>query len=180
MQQKVYDEICEIFGANDKDEIEITYERLGALHYLEMVLKETLRLFTPVPISARETLDKFDIGIGEPLEKGAKIFLFNYILHRRTDIWGKNSDVFNPENFSPENVSSRDAYAYVPFGMGPRGCIGTKFAMLAAKTETVRFIRAFKFNTSLRASQMKMGLSLTGKLTVDNLVSIERRNKQTT
>lgn len=140
-----------------------------------MVLKESLRLLTPVPISARETTDKLDLGIGKPLEKGAKIVLFNYILHRRRDIWGSRSHIFNPENFSPENVSERDPYAFVPFGLGPRGCIGARFAMISAKVETLRLLRAYKFSTSLKASQIKMGLSLTGKLTCDHLVSIEKR-----
>lgn len=83
-----------------------------------MVLKETLRVFTPVPISARETIEKVDLGLKTPLSKGTKIFLFNYVLHRRKDIWGENADNFNPENFSPENTSTRDPYAYVPFGAG--------------------------------------------------------------
>ncbi|KAG5674748.1 hypothetical protein PVAND_004699 [Polypedilum vanderplanki] len=172
IQKKVYQEISEILG----DEDEITYEHLSDMKYLEMVLKETLRLLTPVPLTARETLDKFDLGIGRPLEKGAKIVLFNYILHRRRDIWGRDANKFNPENFSPENVSNRDAYAFVPFGLGPRGCIGARFAMISAKVETARLLRAYKFNTTLKESQIKMGLSLTGKLTCDHLVSIEKRS----
>lgn len=83
-----------------------------------MVLKETLRVFTPVPISARETIDTLDIGLKTPLSKGTKIFLFNYVLHRREDIWGKNPEMFDPENFSPESISKRDPYAYLPFGAG--------------------------------------------------------------
>lgn len=115
VQDKVYQEICEVFGDDTEN---IDYEQLNSCRYLEMVMKESLRLFTPLPITARETLEKFDLGIGEPLEKGAKIILFNYILHRRRDLWGKNADVFDPENFSPENMSKRDPYCFVPFGAG--------------------------------------------------------------
>jgi cytochrome P450 len=118
IQEKVYQEIISVFGDNEITDDDITYENLGQLKYLEMVLKETLRVFTPVPISARETIEKVDLGLNAPLSKGTKIFLFNYVLHRRKDIWGENADNFDPENFSPENSSKRDPYSYVPFGAG--------------------------------------------------------------
>lgn len=114
-QQKVYDEIVDVFGDNVEN---IDYDKLNACRYLEMVLKEVLRLFTSVPIYQRETIDKLDIGIGKPLEKGAKVIIFAYILHRRKDLWGENPDVFDPENFSPEKTAERDPYCYLPFGAG--------------------------------------------------------------
>lgn len=118
IQEKLYSEIREVFGDGKIEDDDINYENLGQLKYLEMVLKETLRVFTPVPISARETIEELDIGLETPLSKGTKIFLFNHVMHRRKDIWGENSDDFNPENFSQENLSKRDSYAYLPFGAG--------------------------------------------------------------
>ena len=114
-QQKAYEEIVDVFGDSTEN---IDYDKLNACRYLEMVLKEVLRLFTSVPIFQRETIDKLDIGIGKPLEKGAKIIIFNYILHRRQDLWGENSEAFDPENFSPERTAERDPYCYLPFGAG--------------------------------------------------------------
>lgn len=113
IQQKVYDEICEVFTDESP---EVDYDNIGSLKYLEMVIKETLRLFTPIPISIRETIDELDIGLDKPLCKGAKIFIFNYVLHRRSDIWGKSADKFDPDRFTPENVSTRDPYGFLPFG----------------------------------------------------------------
>lgn len=113
VQQKVYEEICEVYP---DESIEVDYDNVGALKYLEMVVKETLRLFSPIPISSRETIDELDIGIDSPLSKGASIFFFNYILHRRRDIWGEDADKFDPERFTPENVSKRDPYGFLPFG----------------------------------------------------------------
>ena len=113
VQQKVFDEIYDVY----KDEnVQVDYESVGALKYLEMVIKETLRLFSPIPISARETIDELDIGLEKPLSKGATILIFNYVLHRRRDIWGENADKFDPERFSPENISQRDPYGFLPFG----------------------------------------------------------------
>ncbi|CAG9797348.1 unnamed protein product [Chironomus riparius] len=171
-QQKVYEEIVDVFG----DSIEnIDYDKLNACRYLEMVLKEVLRLFTSVPIYQRETIDKLDIGIGKPLDKGAKIIIFAYILHRRKDLWGKNSGVFDPENFSSERTAERDPYCYLPFGAGPRNCIGNRFAMIAAKTEIIRLLHAYKFSTKIKDTDIKQGLSLTSRLSVDYLMSIEKR-----
>lgn len=113
VQQKVFDEICEVFK---NDDVKVDYESVGALKYLEMVIKETLRLFSPVPISARETIEELDIGLGKPLRKGATVLFFNYALHRRRDIWGNDADKFNPDRFSQENVSKRDPYGFLPFG----------------------------------------------------------------
>lgn len=113
IQQKVFDEISEVFS---DESIEVDYDRMGALKYLEMVVKETLRLFSPVPISIRETIEELDIGLDKPLAKGANIILFNYVLHRRRDIWGKHANTFDPEMFSPENMSQRDPYSFIPFG----------------------------------------------------------------
>jgi cytochrome P450 len=115
IQKKVHDEISEVFG-NSSDDYEINYERLNNLRFLEKVMKETLRLFSPLPISARECLDDCDIGVGCVVKKGTKIILLNHILHRRNDIWGPNSHKFDPENFSEDNVLKRDPYSFVPFG----------------------------------------------------------------
>jgi cytochrome P450 len=113
IQQKVYEEICEVFH---DDSVEVNWETVGQLKYLEMVMKEILRLFSPIPISIRETIDELDVGIGKPLKKGAKVFIFHYVVHRRKDIWGDDADKFDPERFSPENTAKRDPYCFLPFG----------------------------------------------------------------
>lgn len=112
VQQKVYDEIEEVFSVD----FNIDYERLSELKYLEKVLKETLRLFSPIPLMTREAFDECDVGTGKKLRKGTNIFILNYILHQRKDIWGQNAAKFDPENFSPENTSTRDPYSFIPFG----------------------------------------------------------------
>lgn len=112
IQTKVYDEILEIC----QDDQSIDYERLNELKYLEMVLKETLRLFSPIPIFIREAIDDCDVGTGKTLKRGTKVFILNHIIHRRKDIWGENCSRFDPQNFSAENCSRRDPYSFAPFG----------------------------------------------------------------
>lgn len=112
VQQKVYDEMSVVFG----DDFTMDYDRINQLKYLEMVLKETLRLFSPLPITLREATAECDIGSGKVLKKGAQVLLLNYVLHTRKDIWGKDARKFDPENFSQEKSAGRDPYAYIPFG----------------------------------------------------------------
>jgi cytochrome P450 family 4 len=78
IQQKVYDEIVDI---------DFDCERITELKYLEMYLKETLRLFSPLPMMMRETFEDCDFGTGKTLKKSTKIFIINFILHQRKDIW---------------------------------------------------------------------------------------------
>ncbi|CAO1431619.1 unnamed protein product [Diamesa serratosioi] len=138
VQQKLYEEIKNVLYS---DELEVDYEAMNSMKYLDMFVKEMLRLSSPIPISARKALDVVDIGEKKPLPKGTVILLLNFVLHRRRDIWGSEADIFNPENFSPEKVAERDPYNFVPFGMGPRGCIGIKYAMFSAKVELIIFIQ---------------------------------------
>lgn len=189
VQQKVFDEIVDIFRGN----FEIDYERLNELRYLEMVLKETLRLFSPLPSMVRETIDDCDLGTGKTVRKDTKIMILSYVLHQRRDIWGREAYKFDPENFSPENVSKRDPYSFIPFGsvsqlrhatiisqnshlQGVRNCIGQRYSMIASKVFIVEMLRAFKFNTKLTDKDMKMRLAFTGKLASEHLVTIEERN----
>lgn len=113
VQQKLYDEICEVYS---DESVEVDYDNIGSMKYLDMVVKESLRVFSPIPISIRETIDELDVGLDKPLSKGAQIFFFNFVLHRRRDLWGDDADKFDPERFSPENVSQRDPYCFLPFG----------------------------------------------------------------
>jgi cytochrome P450 len=113
VQQKVFDEISEVFS---DESVEVDHDSIGKLKYLDMVVKEILRLFSPIPISARQTIDELDIGLDKPLAKGATILIFHFVLHRRRDIWGNDSDKFDPERFSPENTAKRDPYGFLPFG----------------------------------------------------------------
>lgn len=112
IQQKVHDELVDVFD----EDFDFDYERLNELKYLEKCLKETLRLFSPLPMMSRETFEDCDLGTGKTVRKGTKIIFLSYVLNQRKDIWGENSAKFDPENFSPENISNRDAYSFLPFG----------------------------------------------------------------
>src|SRR5690606_35296734 len=97
--------------------------------YLEMVVKESMRLH---PASAfhfgREATQDVDLG-GYPIKRGSWVFIAPYIVHRDPKLF-KNPETFDPERFSPGRIDEIPAYAYIPFGGGPRICIGSAFATM--------------------------------------------------
>lgn len=77
-----------------------------------------------------------------------------YNLHRWKDIWGKDANEFNPEHFSEENTSKRHAYAFLPFGAGPKICLAYQYAMINVKIGLILLLSEFKFTTKLKLNEM--------------------------
>ena len=99
---------------------------LPALPYTRMVVQEALRLYPPAWIISRKA--EQDDQIGEyAIPAGTVVSLSPYVMHRHPDFWPR-PEAFDPERFRPEQADSRPAYAYFPFGGGPRLCIGRDFA----------------------------------------------------
>jgi cytochrome P450 len=107
-----------------------TFEDLHSLRYLSMVLDEAIRLFPPVWILPRIAVGPDNIG-GYHVPAGADVLICPYTLHRHPDFWD-SPNLFDPERFSPERSADRPRYAYVPFGAGPRFCIGNSLGMMEA------------------------------------------------
>lgn len=116
IQKRLHDEIVDALGDDGDDDVEFDFDHINNLRYLDKVLKETLRIFSPIPVFVRECIDDCDIGIGSTLQRGTKIFILSHIMHQREDIWGVKSRQFDPENFSAEKMSERDSSAFSPFG----------------------------------------------------------------
>lgn len=120
-QERVVEELRSIFKSADQ---EVTFEDIANLKYLTMVLNETLRLFPITPFIGREVTKDFELEPNLLLPKGATIIMPIFKIHRNKEVWGPNADVFDPDNFLPENVERRHPYSYIPFSNGPRNCIG--------------------------------------------------------
>lgn len=107
-----------------------TFDDIPQLAYTTMVLEESMRLYPPAYAVSRTAVDEDVVG-GFHVEKGAMITLSPYLTHRHPEFW-ENPDQFEPRRFSAERKAERPRYAYIPFGGGPRICIGNNFAMTEA------------------------------------------------
>lgn len=105
-----------------------TVEQLGQLPLLEWVIKESMRLLPPAVMSVRVPTRPVELG-GHPLPRGSYLFFSPYITHRQPDVYDQ------PQVFRPQRWAMLDPapYAYLPFGAGPRMCIGASFAMQEMK-----------------------------------------------
>ncbi len=120
-----------------------TYADLARLPYCLQVFKETLRLYPPAYATSRAPLRDVDVT-GYSVRKSDIVFISSYTLHRRPDFFPE-PEKFDPERFTPVNEKKLPRHAYMPFGAGPRICIGNHFAMmegqllLAALAQRVTF-----------------------------------------
>lgn len=143
-QENVYREIIEILG-NDENK-SITIEDLDKMHLLERCIKETLRLYPIVPLITRSTTTDLKLSTmyaffcfcggrirtslitmtsgGNYLVKGGTVFLISpYCVHRKRELY-ENPTSWDPDHFLAENVDKRNVCSFIPFGDGPRGCLG--------------------------------------------------------
>ena len=124
----------------------VTSEHIEQLVLVQQVLKESMRLYPPVPIMSRQCVTDVQID-GHAIKAGTSIMMPIYAIHRHTKRW-EDPDAFDPSRFAPEKDSAIPRYQYMPFGAGPRICIGMAFAMieatavLATLLQRVRFERA--------------------------------------
>jgi cytochrome P450 len=106
------------------------YADLANLPYTRMVIDEAMRLYPPAWGFSRQALADDHLG-GFRLPRGWLAFVIPYVLHRLPAYW-QDPDVFDPERFLPERSADRPKFVYLPFGAGPRQCIGNQFALIEA------------------------------------------------
>ncbi|XP_076361148.1 cytochrome P450 3A8-like [Tachypleus tridentatus] len=125
----------------------IDYETVGKMTYLDCVLSETLRLFSIAVVAERRATKDYQLGdTGITIPKDMIIQIPIYAIHHDPEYY-PNPNAFEPERFLPENKTDRHPYSYIPFGAGPRNCVGMRFALMEAKFCLVHVLRCFRFQT---------------------------------
>ena len=121
--QKVQEEVDRVLQGRTP-----TYADLARLPYCLQVFKEAMRLYPPAYVFSRQALHEVEVD-GYRVPKGWLVILSPYTLHRREDAFPE-PETFDPERFTSEREKQLPRYAYLPFGAGPRICIGMYFALM--------------------------------------------------
>ena len=116
------------------------------LRYTVAVLHEALRLCPPAPVVTRTATADIDVA-GYRVEAGTELVVGISAMHRDPVLWDRPL-IFDPDRFSPANSADRDRWQYLPFGGGPRSCIGDHFAMLEATLALATIIRDVEIHSS--------------------------------
>lgn len=128
------------------------------LKYPQIILNESMRLYPPVWLIPRRAVSKDEIG-GYDVESGAEVLICTYNIHRHKEFW-QQPDCFEPERFDPEN-KNQNKYSFLPFGMGPRICIGKHFALLEAQILLAKLAGRFTFSMKEQEAEIKLDPLLT-------------------
>nr|UXX33470.1 cytochrome P450 6a13-like protein [Holotrichia oblita] len=148
----------EIRSVLEKYNGEITYESLADMKYMEQVMNETMRKYPLGGFLPRTCTENYKIpGTNTVIDKGTQVFISVLGLHRDPEFY-PDPDKFDPERFSNENKGKIVPGTFLPFGDGPRICIGLRFGLMQAKTCLIRLLKDFEFSLN---SRTKVPLELT-------------------
>lgn len=136
----------------------ITAEEAGRLPYLEQVIKEALRLYPPIHVGNRRAACDHAIA-GHQVCEGDRVMHSIFLTHRDPEQW-EVPEAFRPERFALDERHDRPSLAYVPFGGGPRNCIGAAYARVEAKVVLAEILRAFDLTLETPRVRRWMGATL--------------------
>ena len=118
-----------------------------------------MRLYPPVWVISRSAIEDDEIG-GYHIPSGSEILIFPYITHRHP-AWWPDPEEFRPERFAPENSSSRMKCSYLPFGAGPRVCVGLNFAMTEIQVVLALIVQNFRLSLPSGSGAVRPDPSVT-------------------
>ncbi|XP_020281106.1 probable cytochrome P450 6a14 [Pseudomyrmex gracilis] len=148
VQNKLRQEIDEVL----KKHGEVTYNAVNDMTYLHKVVSETLRKYPPVPIVNRVCTKAINFPTTDiHIPEGTLMSISVFGIHRDPAIY-PNPDKFDPERFNKDQIAARHPYAYLPFGEGPRTCIGQRFGYMQTKVGVINILLNFKFKLHPKTS----------------------------
>ncbi len=138
VERRLHAELCQVLSGRAP-----TCEDLSRLVYTRMVVEESLRLYPTSWLNIRTTRDDDNID-GFHIAAGTWILISPYLIHRHPAFW-KEPERFDPERFTPAGENRRHRFAYIPFGAGPRKCLGTHFASTEAMLIVATIAQSLRF-----------------------------------
>ena len=150
VQQRLYSEIQAVIAQR-----QISLSDLERLPYTTQVIQESMRLYPPIWALERFVKNDAQLG-GYHIPGGSTLFISIYAMHRHTELW-QDAEKFNPDRFAEKNATG----AYMPFGMGPRMCLGMNFALQEALIILVSLLQKFEVvQVSPQEVQVEAGITL--------------------
>ena len=137
-QQSVFQEVTAVAGSGM-----IAATHVEGLSFCRQVIQEAMRLFPPAPGIARLPKAAMELG-GMQITARTRVHIPVFALHRNVRLWD-NPNAFDPDRFAANRDKARSRYAFLPFGGGPRVCIGAGFAIIEAAVILATLVRAFRF-----------------------------------
>lgn len=163
VQDKLRDEVVDVLGGGggggEDNNNQGSYESLGKLKYMDMVINETLRLYPPVVILDRCCTKAMKIPSLIPgnedvlIEPGTTFWIPVFSLHRDPKYFPQ-PELFDPERFNGDNQKNIYPYTFNPFGIGPRKCIAERFAMMEIKLVIAGIISKFIVKPSEKSTKI--------------------------
>nr|AKZ17689.1 cytochrome P450 monooxygenase CYP6BK19 [Tenebrio molitor] len=150
IQEKVREEVKSVLAKYDG---KITYEAIHDMKYMDLVLSETLRKYPPVTFLTRQCVLDYKVPNEDVIiEKGTTVSIPILGLHYDEEYY-PDPKKFDPERFTEENQSSRPHFTYMPFGEGPRMCIGMRFGLMQSKVGLASLLRNHNFTVNKKTME---------------------------
>ncbi|KAH7975922.1 hypothetical protein HPB52_006799 [Rhipicephalus sanguineus] len=175
VQQRLQEEVDRCFEENGE---EPSLDDIYKLKYLNCVISESLRLYPPAVRYERTACQDFVLGsTGIKLSKGCIVGIPVYAMHHSPEYF-PDPEKFDPDRFSDENIGSVRPYSYLPFGAGPRNCIGMRFALQALKMCLLHVVHSVELvQTENTKVPLKMVVSF-GLLTAEDItIGVRKRRR---
>ena len=138
------------------------YDLVNEIEYLDCVINESMRLCPPLHIFDRKCEETCEINERLSIPSGMDVIVPIYALHHDPEAW-PDPEVYDPERFRGPAKDTRHPFQFLPFGAGPRNCIGMKYVMMEMKVALVRILRKFKF---VRSPETQVPLVLSSAVTL--------------
>jgi len=173
-QEKCYQEIK---GLVQKDEA-ITYTHIQrGMPYVDAVMSETLRLYPPAVRFDRTCQEDYQLTDQVRIPKGSILCVPVYAIHHSSENY-EDPEKFDPERFLVKEKRNTNPFAFLPFGYGPRNCIGMRFAQLEFKLALSNVVRRFRIEPCAKTEPMPVELSTTSLLKAKNPIRLNFKRRE--